>query len=114
MEEFTSTIKEPLFIMATDLLYVDDTILVNSSAHKLQSLLNVIIEEGAAYGLELNCDKTVVMHIKHNGCIFDPCGNPLKTVEQTIYLESLIIATVSAKPELTRRIGEAKGISKAM
>eukprot|EP00959_Pyramimonas_sp_CCMP1952_P219406 4587346-Pyramimonas_sp.AAC.1 len=59
--------------------------LVSSSAHQLQSLLNVVIEEGAACGLELDWDKTSVMHIGHNGCIFDPSGTPLKTVEQTIY-----------------------------
>ena len=86
MEELTAAIQEPPFIVATDLLYADDTILVSSSTHKLQSLLNAVIEEGAAYGLELNWDKTLVMQIKHNGCIFDPSGNPLKTVEQTIYL----------------------------
>eukprot|EP00959_Pyramimonas_sp_CCMP1952_P388468 8140130-Pyramimonas_sp.AAC.1 len=33
MEELTSTIKEPPFLMATDLLCADDTILASSSAH---------------------------------------------------------------------------------
>ena len=63
---------------------------------------------------ELNWSKTVALRINHDGVIFDPYGSPVKAVEQTIYLGGLITANGAAQPEVSRRIGEAKGIFKAM
>eukprot|EP00959_Pyramimonas_sp_CCMP1952_P035515 743732-Pyramimonas_sp.AAC.1 len=76
MEAASLDTQEPQFMVTTDLLYADDTMLASSDTNKVQLLLGTVITEGSFYGLELNWDKTVALRIKHNGVVFAPSGSP--------------------------------------
>ena len=88
--------------------------LVSSCAAKLQRHLDILVDEGKRYGLELNWAKTFAMRIHHPGQLVQPSGEPVKVVEQAVYLGGLLNTSMQAKSEVTRRIGEAKGIFKAL
>jgi hypothetical protein len=101
--------SEPAYAVTRDVLYADDTLLMSADAVILQTHLNLIVSEGQAYGLELNWDKTVAININNNGSIHGPHGQILKSVQQAVYLGGLIAASGAASPEVTRRLGEARG-----
>ena len=109
-----AAVREPDYLACSDLLYADDTMLLSSDSGKLQTLLNTVIDEGARYGLDLNLDKTVCMRVHNTGALRSPTGAPLKIVEQAVYLGGLLNVKCSAKPEVTRRIGEAKSLFKSL
>ena len=106
--------EEPEYVVCCDLLYADDTVLLSASPVKLQMILCLIIREGEKYGLELNWKKTVMMRVRNNGQVYSPDGHELKSVEQAVYLGGLLNTTVNSKPEVTRRIGEAKRVFKLL
>ena len=45
---------EPDYVVCTDLLYADDTLLLSSNVWKLQTHMDILVGEGSRYGLELN------------------------------------------------------------
>ena len=45
---------EPAFVVCSDLLYADDTILLGNDPHRVQAHLRILIDECKRYGLELN------------------------------------------------------------
>ena len=51
-------LREPPFVTSRELLYAGDTVLMSSSQANLQLLIDAVSEEGAAYGLEINWEKT--------------------------------------------------------
>ena len=55
--------EEPDFLVARELLYADDTVLMSSYQNNLQQLVNEIVIESAKYGLELNWSKTFQMNV---------------------------------------------------
>ena len=65
---------------------------------------------GKQYGLELNADKTVLLRVRADGDIFGPDGKAIKTKDNAIYLGGLVSTDGKPRAELTRRLGEAKGI----
>ena len=67
--------------MTTDLLYADDTVLFSSCPLRLQAHLDILVEEGKKYGLELNWDKTMVIKVHSTGSLHTPDGMPLKEVD---------------------------------
>ena len=114
MREALPHTAEPDYIVCSDVLYADDTMLVSSSALRLQLHMDTLVDEGQRYGLELNWSKTVAMRINHEGQLVQPSGEPVRFVAQAVYLGGLLSTTTSAKSEVTRRIGEAKGTFKAL
>ena len=102
--------EEPAYIVCTDLLYADDTMLIGSDPRRLQLHLDLLIDEGRRYGLELNMSKTLLMRVRNSGIVRQPSGEPLKCVDEAVYLGGLLSSSGSARSELTRRIGEATGI----
>ena len=54
------------------------------------------------------------MRIHNAGEIKTPSGESVRTVETAVYLGGLLSSTAEAKPEVTRRIGEAMGGFKAI
>ena len=54
------------------------------------------------------------MRVHNTGTVISPTGAPLKIVDQAVYLGGLLNVKCSAKPEVTRRIGEAKSVFKAL
>ena len=105
---------EPEFIVCTDLLYADDTILLGNDTYRVQAHYLILIDEGRKYGLELNATKTVMMRINHTGSIYHESGEAVNIVEEAVYLGGLITSTANARPELTRRLGEAKSVYKRL
>ena len=81
---------EPEFMVCTDILYADDTLLLGNDVRRLQAHYFAIIEEGRKYGLELNVAKTVMMKVNHTGGIFHPSGGEVKVVEEAVYLGGLL------------------------
>jgi len=107
-------VPEPEYIVCADVLYADDTMLLSSSPAKLQRTLDLVVDEGKRYGLELNWKKTMCMRIHNNGDIKAPSGESVQIVDQAVYLGGLLSSTASAKPEVTRRLGEARGDFKVL
>jgi hypothetical protein len=114
MREEGPRVQEPQYVVCEDVLYADDTLLVSSCSRKLQCKLGLVVTEGRKYGLELNWKKTILMQIGSTGEIKDPSGIPVKAVEQAVYLGGLLSSKATAKPEVTRRLGEARGVFKAL
>eukprot|EP00959_Pyramimonas_sp_CCMP1952_P192342 4021919-Pyramimonas_sp.AAC.1 len=114
MASLHEDIVEPEYLVCRDLLYADDTMLISSDSGKLQTFLDIVIDEGRRYGLDLNWDKTVCMRLHNSGIISSPTGAPLKTVEQAVYLGGLLNVHCVAQPEVTRRVGEAKATFKSL
>ena len=92
------------------MLYADDTILIGSDVHRVQQHLRIVIDEGRRYGLELNASKTVMLQVNHSGSIYHESGEAVKVVNEAVYLGGLLTSTADARPEITRRIGEATSI----
>ena len=44
---------EPPYIVCSDLLYADDTLLMSSSVAKLQAHMELVVDEGSRYRLEI-------------------------------------------------------------
>ena len=107
-------IEEPAFVIIPELLYADDTLLVSSSPRRLQMHMDFVIDEGQRYGLEINFKKTVALNVQCETELQQPTGEPVKTVGQAVYLGGLLCANAAASPEVSRRIGEAKGTFEAL
>ena len=105
---------EPAYVVTRDILYADDTLLASHSKNNVQSMLNAIVLEGQKYGLELNWDKTLQMHISTNDAAERPGGGPIKVVREAVYLGGLLTCDGKAAPEVTRRLGEAQRIFKQL
>ena len=71
--------------------------------------MDLVIDEGQRYGLEINFKKTVAINVHCETELKQPTGELVKTVEQAVYLGGLLCADAAASPEVSRRIGEAKG-----
>ena len=49
--------ERPPYIVTRDLLYADDTLIIESDAQRAQRFMHIIAEVGAEYGLTLNWEK---------------------------------------------------------
>ena len=105
---------EPAFVVCSDLLYADDTILPGNDPRRVQAHLLILIDEGKRYGLELNASKTVVIQVSHTSQLYHATGEAIKVVDEAVCLGGLINAKADARPELTRRLGEARSIYKKL
>jgi hypothetical protein len=105
---------EPAYIVCTDLLYADDTLLFSSNVAKLQIHMDILVDEGSRYGLEINWNKTVAINISNDGALTQPGGEPVKIVNQAVYLGGMLSSSAAAAPEVSRRLGEARGSFKSL
>ena len=83
-------VEEPAFMVTNDVLYADDTMLFSTSPVRLQNHLDLVVDEGKRYGLELNWEKTMVLRIHCTANLHGPDGVVLKVVPQMVYLGGLI------------------------
>jgi hypothetical protein len=72
-------------------------------------LLTVIGEAGSNYGLSFNWSKLEVMPVRCDARIQKPDGASVKSVQQLVYLGSLLCSDGRIGSELGRRIGAAQG-----
>ena len=98
--------------MCPDLLYSDDTILIGSDVRRVQLHLRILIDEGRRYGLELNASKTVMFQVNHTGSIYHESREVVEVVDEAEYLGGLLTYNAVVRPEITKRIGEARSIFK--
>ena len=104
----THNIDEQPYVVTSDIVYADDTMLIASDPADVQCHLDRVVAAGAGYGLQLNLDKTVLLRIRGDADIFGSDGSPLKVEDEAVYLGGLL--SVDGRPvrELTRRLGEAR------
>ncbi|CAE8618089.1 unnamed protein product [Polarella glacialis] len=96
------------FAQCKDITYWDDTALVSDSTECLQVVLDSLVSHARSFGLEPNGGKTVHMQIKHDAHLAGPGGQPVKCVEQAVYLGGLLRTDGSTQVSITRRLGQAR------
>jgi hypothetical protein len=92
----------------SELVYADDTLLIDVSTHNLQKYMECIATVGAEYGLKLNWGKVEQMNINcHDMHIHDPAGTPIKVKQHMRYLGAQMNADGHIESEVSQKIGTA-------
>ena len=73
-----------------DLLYADDTLLIDVYGHNIQKYMDAVIEIGGQYGLLINWKKVDILAIKYETTIYDNEGNDVDNKQSINYLGSLL------------------------
>ena len=96
------------FLACHELLYADDTLLVETDRHKLQAYMNCIVECGREYGLKLNWNKVEQMNINCEGEeLHQPEGPPISCKQSLKYLGAQLAADGMLDSEIAQKIGRA-------
>ena len=90
-----------------DLVYADDMLLINVLGGDLQKYMDIVIQLGASYGLQINWKKVEVMMINSSESLFDSSGKQLKSKSSLGYLGATIHDDGKIDSELSRRLGMA-------
>eukprot|EP00959_Pyramimonas_sp_CCMP1952_P176409 3686463-Pyramimonas_sp.AAC.1 len=93
--------------LVRDLVYADDTLLIDSDSLVVQELMNCIEGCGAHYGLSFNWGKLELMKVRANGDIYNNAGEPIASKSSIIYLGTSLSADGRIGSELSRRLGAA-------
>ena len=62
------------WLVTRDLLYADDTLILETKAEVAQSFMDAVAQRGGEYGLALNWGKVKLLRINHPGHIYTPTG----------------------------------------
>ena len=95
--------------LVQELLYADDTLLVDVDSTCIQQYMKCVAEQGKVYGLVFNWGKLETLPLNCSCSIPTPEGGFVKQKERLVYLGSVLCADGSAASELNRRIGAARG-----
>ena len=90
-----------------DLLYADDTLLINHTSENIQRHMDAIICTGSEYGLEINWKKVEMMGLRCHPDVFDLSGQTIEQKTFFQYLGALISADGVIQSEVNRSIGMA-------
>jgi hypothetical protein len=90
-----------------DLLYADDTLIIEVDSECLQAYMAEIEEKGSEYGLSLNWNKVEAMLIKCSPSLQGTNGLAIASKDSIVYLGATLSADGRATSELNRRIGMA-------
>ena len=101
-------------MLCHDLLYADDTLIVDATADGVYAFMMSIQEAGANYGLALNWSKLEVLPVRTACQIRAPNGKTITTKESSVYLGALLAADGRIHSELGRRLGCAAGDFKTL
>ena len=88
-----------------ELLYADDTLLVEANAHNIEEYMRSIEACGKHYGLEFNIKKLEGLPINCEPEIKDSDGNPIKMKEAITYLGAMLTSDGKVHGELSKRLG---------
>ena len=93
--------------------YADDTVLIATSEIQLQKIVDKVVVESEAKGMEVNITKTECMVIQKdpkndNTCNIMIHGEQLKNVESFKYLGSLVTTDGRCNKDIRSRIAQAK------
>ena len=94
-------------MLINDLVYADDTLLIDVDANVLETFMNCIAEVGKEYGMSFNWSKLEMLPIRMSAQISRPDGEDIKTKDSMLYLGSLLAADGRITSELARRLGMA-------
>ena len=89
-----------------ELLYADDTLIVAKNTQNAREVIRYIEEESAYYNMRLNRDKCVCITFNKNNQVTFADGEPIKNVDETIYLGTQITKKADPKTEINRRISQ--------
>ena len=91
----------------SDVLYADDTLIIDHHGGLAETYMYCIRDQGLYYGLDFNWDKIMFLSINCNPCIRKLDGQQLKCVNSMVYLGGLLSDDGHIASELGRRIGLA-------
>ena len=91
-----------------ELVYADDTLLIDLQSDVLQLFMECVAEAGKEYGLSFNWKKLEVLPVRTEACIVKPDGTQVTNKDGIIYLSSLLSAGGRITSELGRRLGLAQ------
>ena len=95
-------------LLVRDLVYADDTLIVDVESSGAQSFMEAIGEAGMEYGLSFNWSKLEALPVRMQAAIFKEDGALVQTKDSIIYLGSMLSSDGRIGPELGRRIGLAQ------
>ena len=94
-------------LFVSELVYADDTLIVDVSESNVQSFMECIATVGSEYGLQFNWSKLEALPLRQQAAIHQPDGTPIAVKDRIIYLGSLLSSDRKIAGELGRRIGLA-------
>lgn len=94
-------------LIANELLYADDTLIVDVSNEAVTQYMECIASAGAEYGLSFNWSKLEALPVRCDAAISTPAGN-VKVKDSIVYLGGLLSNDGCVGSELGRRIGLAQ------
>ena len=96
-------------MLVHELLYADDTLLIEADEATLEKYMRCVTDCGNKYGLSLNWTKVEVLPVCCNCGLKSPSGETIKQQQRLVYLGSVLSADGTFGSEISRRIGSAKG-----
>ena len=93
--------------LVRDLVYADDTLLIDSDSSVVQELMRCIEGCGSQYGLSFNWGKLELMKVRTNDDIYNNAGVPIANKSSIVYLGTSLSADGRIGSELSRRLGAA-------
>jgi hypothetical protein len=97
-----------------ELVYADDTLLIDVRSDTLQAYMDCVEEFGAEYGLALNWQKIEVLPARREAAMTTLNGSAVKQKDNMFYLGALLSADGRVGSELSRRLGMAQADFKAL
>jgi hypothetical protein len=94
--------------LVNDLLYADDTLIIDSNSVPAEQFMRCIGETGSQYGLTFNWRKLEAMPVRCDAHISKPDGTLVKQSQHMVYLGSILCSNGGIGSELGRRIGAAQ------
>ena len=95
-------------LVCHEVLYADNTLLIDCFGTNLQSFMECIADQGKSYGLQLNWDKIECMPINCENTLFTSSGDPILTKSNIKYLGAQLSSDVNMNSEVSQKIGNAK------
>ena len=91
-----------------EILYADDTLLIEADEATAQRFMEAVADAGAVYGLSLNWSKVEALPVGCDCRILAPDGSAVSTKQQMVYLGSVLSADGKSGSEISRRLGAAR------
>ena len=95
-------------VLVNELLYADDTLLVDVDKDCIDAYMGCVGRAGRACGLAFNWKKLEVLSLGGACQLFTPEGAEIKQKQNLLYLGCILSADGSSGTELSRRLGAAK------
>ena len=92
-------------LVVHELLYADDTLLMDASGGSVEQYMRCVEEVGAEFGLTFNFSKLESMPVRCADVVHSPGGGEIPTKSSMVYLGGLISNDGKIDSELARRIG---------